>query len=607
MQDDNNNPYILQPKELNLATMVFDDKTGYDIYKQTIDILRQHYTRPNFRGLVISTEAMKSTFIEGRNVVGRLLAISMAINDVYLNGQQQSTTTKEEGDDKRIISKNQDDFENAYLSLCEQLFSTSSSISSTMPNDSFCQLLGGTVTIQTDSNFPRNLIMSDSIYKDQYKEMWNDFRHEMCDRLTETVDNFQLQNVALPVKESIHDVAFARFWQGLNENDAYFPRGPEDTSHEESTDDNEIDEESMITIKPKLAHKSFVISEVPYRGIIVDLVDTLIGPDELRRVMELMVRLGMNTIQLSLMNKLGCVLQLKDLKQLYYLVPNQIHADPLTDSDLIKIVRYASKLGIEVIPEISITTQAAGWYHAGFLVQCPKSLCETGEIANDVTRGPLLPIILEVIRELHTIFNNNQSGFLHLGSDERNATKSCWKESGQVPNYDLFESKLTELLLDKEWYHPSKMLRWENQEGVVYPNRTGDLTHYQYSIPKETGSFSSIKIDSDSDTWTVYYQIRELVESKPQGVLVKVSLTELHKNVRNLIAVSLALSSSDIPPMKDSSALDSYISEICNEDAGLCSSFSSINVGRSITDSQQRKHHLCKSMTKVSTDRQMKR
>jgi hypothetical protein len=72
----------------------------------------------------------------------------------------------------------------------------------------------------------------------------------------------------------------------------------------------------------------------------------------------------------------------------------------LSDEVLQKIVRSSKRLAIELIPEISITTtQAIGWYHAGFLVDCPSTLCDSGEIAYDINRGSLLPVGLNTIQK----------------------------------------------------------------------------------------------------------------------------------------------------------------------------------------------------------------
>jgi len=115
------------------------------------------------------------------------------------------------------------------------------------------------------------------------------------------------------------------------------------------------------------------------------LVETLTAPEDLKNVMEIMSVLGLNTLQLTLISSLGCALQLKEFNQLFHLIPRPNGVDPLSDSDLEKIVFIGKALGVEVIPEISITTRATGWYHAGFLVECPRTFCESGEIANDIT------------------------------------------------------------------------------------------------------------------------------------------------------------------------------------------------------------------------------
>ena len=126
-------PYLLQPRELNMATtLIKDHPTGWEVYQQTLEILIIHErnlllggrggesassasyastssasasaSAPLFRGMIISTEAMPPTWFERRNVLGRLLAISMAVGD-FSNANANYTTTKNNRHDENVDAK----------------------------------------------------------------------------------------------------------------------------------------------------------------------------------------------------------------------------------------------------------------------------------------------------------------------------------------------------------------------------------------------------------------------------------------------------------------------------------------------------------------------
>lgn len=618
------NDYILQPIELNMATTVRGGTTGWDIYQQTLKIIQAHQDRSNFRGMIVSTEALDPSMMEQRNVMGRLLAISMA---VYRSSDSDSDRTN---DNPNVTYyphfTTQADFEEAYLLRCRQLFEdtdgTAATTSFTLSGrPAFCHLLG--TTDQSNG--------SEQMYQKQYREMWRGWTKTICHRLTVVrPDQLELTTVPKQVAQSIQDVAFAKYWEDLNEvptqtdgdpqsfmelpntmgesvnsNDPFQER-TEQQDKGMSTHSKVLKGRERVIHRPSVLHPLFGTSTITHRGVILDLVDTLVPPHELGTFMEdVMAPLGFNSLQLSLMTRLGCVMELKALNHLFHVVPRPTHVDPPTDETLHGIVRIGNKVGIEVIPEISITTQATGWYHADFLVACPKTLCDTGEIVNDVTRGSLLPVLLAVVRKLRGIFNN--TSFIHLGSDDRNASEACWKESGKTPDYDQFEEMFSLLLNQKGWYNSTNIVRWENQERVVYPKRTGRVTQYQYSVPQISNPldatttdplmFGSILSTSGIDPWNIYTQTRQWVKASPRGLFLKVSPADLRNSKQNLVAFAVGLSSNR-PQMTDATELDDFLAQLCRTNPSFCPV--SAEAARGVPSS--RVQYLCRSMTRSTSD-----
>eukprot|EP00536_Pseudo-nitzschia_multiseries_P008368 jgi/Psemu1/20256/gm1.20256_g len=653
-------PYLLQPHELNMATTLENNHpTGWEVYRQTHDILTTHYrplslregnkdqdeasSLPLFRGLVVSTDAMPPEWFEPRNVLGRMLAVSMAATDVankYQTKKATDLTQEAETVPQHDYFIDPTDFERAYLERCHGLFPTTNSegvddtdvdalFSST--KDSICDRLGGLkiqagvapssergvgIKKQPKHSPPRNGLSLDSNYKRAYTKQWKDWADNICHRLTKT--RHELEWLPSTHVNSIRDQAFATHWQ----------EGKDDwNDHKEPTATDLEDSFQSQTNPTVLLHEVFGAMHVPVRGLIIDLVDdTSISPAILEDLMERVVApLGLNALQLSLMNRWGCALHLASLEELHHVVPKPI-AEPWTESSLGRIAAAADNLGLKLIPEISATTEALGWYHAGFLVDCPRTLCQkggdVGAIANDVHRGSLLPVILHVVRKLRRIFTSGS--YLHLGSDERRASQACWSESGRsLPDYNAFEQKLSDLLVETfGWYNASNILRWENQEGIVYPQRTGSITHYRYGVPAATLdqseldplAFGSLSITPEQTPWSVYLETRKWVERQPQGLLARISLRgvfeepvsndNVDQTKMSLLAFAVGLSS-QMPILEDASALNAYIADLCNSNNNdshvLCRMPSELAAGgvqRQRRTPLPRESLLCRAMTR---------
>jgi hypothetical protein len=238
----------------------------------------------------------------------------------------------------------------------------------------------------------------------------------------------------------------------------------------------------------------------------------------------------------------------------------------LQTEDLQEVVATAKQLGIQVLPEISISTNSGGgWYNAGLVVDCPRVLCdeEGGGVANDVSQGSLLPFLLSAIQDLHDIFHTSSSDYLHLGREERRDSMRCWNKSGkQEANYDVFEDRLSYLLKMKGLYDPKHILRWENQEQVQYAKRTGNVTHYHHSIPlHETAAsnknntrtfFGTVSLTAEKDPWMIYQETRQWAAAQPTGLLAKVE-EPLHPQSNHDLAqrlLAFAIGSAELPAME---------------------------------------------------------
>jgi hypothetical protein len=260
--------------------------------------------------------------------------------------------------------------------------------------------------------------------------------------------------------------------------------------------------------------------------------------------------LNLNTLQLRLLSDVGFAIEIPENQHLVW-------ETGFTIQEVNTIVKRAHSLGIQVIPEITTATRAGGWYEAGVLANCPRALCKRGVgMGANATDSDFLANIVSVLLGLLEQFDHPP--FIHLGFDEREEVKACYGEAELVVDLDEFERRLTAALNFQD-FNESKLIRWENSEGIRYPERAGRLTHYRLSKP--LNSVEPFFISSGlqfgnpntavTDSWSTYKETRKLVSYQPTGIVAIVDLVDeaFWKNLaisQRLVAYAVGLSSPDL-------------------------------------------------------------
>eukprot|EP00797_Seminavis_robusta_P028863 Sro56_g032760.1 hexosaminidase subunit alpha (391) ;mRNA; r:58304-59476 len=265
--------------------------------------------------------------------------------------------------------------------------------------------------------------------------------------------------------------------------------------------------------------------------------------------------LGVDWLQLRLSDDFAFVPQLEYnslLAQSMWTNELPLGVPKLTNFRL--LVNAANEWGVDIIPEISISTNAGGWINGGFLVQCPKLFCKDGTgIPNDIQDPMFLPLVYDVIRELRATFGGS---YFHLGADERVNNLKCFEENGlkadEDPPFGEFERKLQKVLallgIESE-----SVIRYDNDEQLTYKDRVGKITHYR-AVPG--GDLPDIREEEpflvtvdllEGNIYSVYQRTRKLVDLKPMGIMGEIRAWDLavwneHYMRLRLIAFKLGFS-----------------------------------------------------------------
>jgi Glycosyl hydrolase family 20, catalytic domain len=259
---------------------------------------------------------------------------------------------------------------------------------------------------------------------------------------------------------------------------------------------------------------------VPHTGVIIDAVSNMPKLMRLHSIIRKYVApLGFNLVQLRLVGKAGFSFMPSSLPNLGQSILSDNENPLYAPEELSSLVESAAAVGVAIMPEITVSTEAAGWIQAGFTIDCPLRFCKGKSLPNNVNSQELLPVLYSVIGELRTIFTSSK--LFHLGTDERSAAAACWEEAGEAPDYDKFESRM-EALLALVNLAPEETLRWENGEGFRYPGRAGGVTQFP------AGQLDEIRPDEpffltidlfEGNAYNIFKNAKKAVSLKPLGVL----------------------------------------------------------------------------------------
>jgi Glycosyl hydrolase family 20, catalytic domain len=454
-----------------------DDSSAWQVYSNTRQILELGEKRPI--GVVVGTLYLSTHFNWEqnlwlqRNVLARLVAVAMGAADKYDKEQDLS-----EGD-----------FLSSYQTTCRSL----------LP-DALCDLQGHTV-VSTQS------------FMDMLGKKSREWRGVICKHLTMVKAEIVFQPTTSD-RNYAHTSGNQVFWRTFHRPPIPYKPTTEKGSRRQS----------LVDPVKELKHS------VEKTGVILDLANSLAKVNGVRRLFEdYIAPLGMDWLQLRLADDFAFAATLENNTH----IGQSMWVDEIPALTVPKIefftslVNAANAWNMEIIPEISISTNAGGWVNGGFLVPCTKKFCKEGTgIPNNIQDPRFLPVVYAVLRELRLTFGS--SPYLHLGADERVDNLKCFEEVGlkddEDPPFGEFEAKLKKILL-LLGVKADEVIRYDNDEQLTYEDRTGSITHYRATpdgglpdIRKGEPHLVTVGL-LDGTVYSVYQRTRSLAALKPMGIL----------------------------------------------------------------------------------------
>jgi len=549
--------------EFFISTWMYFDTNGdhnaYEVYTKADKCfhLKKGVTP---KAIIAGTFELSTEFWYDRNILGRLLAVAIGAAN---QGFQP---------DKRVAS----------IQVISQW-------------REFCDILGfGDIICDTDGG----PVIATSAYHNKWQQGWTVWKKDICDRLTNTVE-FRSFKPPTKLEETV-TLGNNFFW---NEFPLELP--PKGKF-------------SKPTLSLSRSLNRLQQHSVPHTGVILDAVSAMPTISRLESIItDYMGKMGFNLAQLRLVSNFGFVAKPAFQPELAQsLISGRENPLYTLTSDLGKLVRTAASVGVSVMPEISVSTDAGGWVKDGMLANCPEHYCTGKGVPHDINNPMVMPVIYSVVGELRRLFT---SKFFHLGTDERLSSMTCFDEAKAKPLFDVFEHKL-EILMALADLSPDDIIRTENEEGVHYPDRTGRVTQYR------AGVFDGIRRDEqffltidlfDGDGYAIFKQAKKAASLQPLGVLAE--LRKLTSNKFNewkiphrLLAFAMGISElGSKSKINDSSSFEKTFTELCKTiklDAADCSPPGDFDqVVAVITETEEFTKKACDFITKLGQRRTRKK
>jgi hypothetical protein len=410
----------------------------------------------------------------------------------------------------------------------------------------FCNDLGFGPTVCEKEGTP---MIPTHVYHEQWKADWVVWKKDICQRVTDSVPTRAFRPLTDMYVHAVGKAATYYWSHFLVE----FSKNEVRPVHLPGPSSDDVD---------KLRKHV-----VPHTGVILDTVNSIVPPSRLKDIIEKDVApLGFNIIQMRLVNNHGFSLKVDETDWEHsHATAEGGGARPYHIQDLALLVGTARRLGIEMMPEISVSSDGGGWINTGFMLPCAEHFCQSNTSPNNVNHPLLLPLLFTVISELRHVFS---SKFFHLGSDERIGSMPCFEEVGIVPDFDNFERKLTQLL-KTNGILPDHILRTDNARHRMHEGRTGSITQLRAGSNEmdEPDDIVFFTVDvEDGDAWTVYQRTKDLVFLEPLGIMAETrALMKSHWDEvelpKRLLAFSMAIS--ELPTAEDSAAFAKSFKAIC--------------------------------------------
>ena len=518
-----------------------EEDSAFEVYVKTKRLKHNEHPKSPVLGIVGGTFELSTDFWVDRNVVGRLLAVSL--------GASEMETT------------NRKDFFRTYRKVCETLG---------LP-PSVCNLYGVP---------PRRYRPFRNELKDRPDSVWKSWIKATCERLTYSEQTLVYQSVGKGRDSSARSKR--DFWRTISKPTTWDVL---DVTSDAAKTKNEKHALSSLRGAARL---------VNYSGVIMDLSETpwFEGKDDTLIVDGTMAPLGLNMLQLRLVTDKAFAYQPDGAYRrlpLPNIVTSKLHgAYYPTLKELKEMKSAAAEYGVAILPEIAISTNAGGWDASTFNAPCPKFVCEHGRhMPMQLDNGDYPPLLYNVIGQL--VDDVASTPFIHLGHDERQRSAPCYeeaygKEGAEVAkDFDVFEETILRMLRIRN-ITSDRVIRWENSERTRYPSRFGAITQCAAEEPcrskKKNSDSDNGSGSDDPDPWIgtvdvrrggpyrIYSATRDLASHGPIGIVSDVGGMyreedpRYHENRIGQRLLAFSIGTLDRPVM-DRSEFEAFYTWLC--------------------------------------------
>jgi len=554
------------------------EDSAFDVYVKTKRLKHNEHHQSPILGIVGGTFELSTDFWHDRNVIGKLLAVSMGVSGI-------NTTDRFE-------------FFDSYKEICR-----SAGFPGTM-----CSLYG---------HAPRRYI----IFRSELKGpggVWEEWINNTCNRLTEKTDELIFTYPAVDEYQTM--TAMNSFFQ------TYYER-PKWQVLDVANIENRLVKHIGVIM-------DFAKHPLDGEGTIDSILFKTMVPLGLNTIQLRLI----TDVSFSYFSNVLPKLQHKNP----FYTSKRLVANYPNFSGLNKLKVAAAKHGIVIIPEIAISTNAGGMYKAGFNVECPKFLCEHGKyIPQNILNAHYPPVVYSLVEELSGLSTSPYIHLGYDERNMSTPCMLEASEGRVTPDFDKFETTIENMLRFAN-ITSDRVIRWENKEKTHYSSRFGDITQcvagetcrLSTSNNDNTKSpwFGTVDIRVGG-AYEIYSKTHELASLSPLGIMAEIGSMRESDQINSegsidyqLLAFTMGnIGNKDLPPMSEEEFQELYIRNCENGIAGgdsiaggresLCKIFAMTIPDTSVTEdlrktdekfSEDLRHAMCRERTRKKPTHHMK-
>ncbi|CAD8062288.1 unnamed protein product [Paramecium sonneborni] len=234
---------------------------------------------------------------------------------------------------------------------------------------------------------------------------------------------------------------------------------------------------NQLSEKGEINNLPLTIEDEPtysYRGILIDSARHFLSVELIERTIDSLVMNSMNTIHWHITDDESFPLLLTEYPQITHSTKYSENSF-YTINDTTRIVEYASKRGVQIIPSFDSPMHAMSWGMtkelADIMMMCGNTIKQYGIL--DPTLEKTYQVLESILKDFYQMFKKVK--FVNFAGDE--VSKTCWDQRPEIKQF-MVENNIKDYYELQSYYRKRQKQLWKEvikaEQDIIYLYRQED-------------------------------------------------------------------------------------------------------------------------------------